>query len=79
IPKPRTLEQIKISNDGWYDFENAIITTIPYITHTDKLARINITISQNLLNKIDVITKNRSAFLASLASQYLEKNNHKYS
>ena len=70
IPEPRTLEEIKQSNEDWYDFKNSIIMFIPYIPEQDKYVRINITINQTLLNKIDSISKNRSAFISQMAEKY---------
>jgi metal-responsive CopG/Arc/MetJ family transcriptional regulator len=44
---------------------------MPYIQEQNKVVRINISINQRLLNKIDTITKNRSAFLSEIAEKYI--------
>jgi predicted RNase H-like HicB family nuclease len=71
IPEPRTIEEIKKTSEEWYDFEDAIFLYIPYIQEQNKVVRINISINQGLLNKIDTITKNRSAFLSEIAEKYI--------
>ncbi|GMO57107.1 MAG: type II toxin-antitoxin system HicB family antitoxin [Rickettsiales bacterium] len=71
IPTPRDIDEIKNAKEDWYDFENAVVMLVPYITNQNKYVRINITMEQNLLNRIDTITKNRSAFLSNMAKEYL--------
>jgi predicted RNase H-like HicB family nuclease len=71
IPSPRTLEEIKMSKENWYNFEDAIIMVVPYIKRQEKNIRINISISEKLINKIDSLAKNRSLFIASAIEFYL--------
>jgi predicted RNase H-like HicB family nuclease len=74
IPKPRTLEEIRELKYDWCDIDGAIIMNVPYLSNQDKYVRINITINQRLLNKIDILTKNRSALLAKAVETYLDNN-----
>lgn len=77
IPQPRTVEEIKTSKEDWYDINNSLIMYIPYISNnTNKYKRINITLNQSILDRIDRITNNRSAFLSKAAENYLKINNH---
>lgn len=78
IPTPRTFEQIKSEWDGWSDWANnvpnyitAIIPAIPGFG----TQRVLVTMDSRLVAKIDSVTKNRSAFLAS-AAQYMLDNNY---
>ena len=72
IPEPSTLEEIKKNQGDWYNLDNSIIMFIPYIEEQAKTVRINITIEQTLLNKIDSVAKNRSAFLSQAAERYFK-------
>ena len=72
IPEPSNLETIKQNQGDWYNLDNAVVMFIPYIEEQNKTVRINITMEQTLLNKIDSITKNRSAFLSQAAERYFK-------
>ena len=72
IPEPSNLETIKQKQGDWYNLDNAVVMFIPYIEEQNKTVRINITMEQTLLNKIDSITKNRSAFLSQAAERYFK-------
>jgi predicted RNase H-like HicB family nuclease len=72
IPEPRTLEQIKADWEDWKDWKNseyttALIALVP--CHATK--RYTISMDAWLMARIDAITKNRSAFLAQAAAQFL--------
>lgn len=66
MPKPRTLEQIKAEWSDWknwereYDFTVGLVDLLPLKV---KNKRINITLPEDLLNRIDSITDNRSGFI----------------
>ena len=72
IPEPSNFETIKQKQGDWYNLDNAVVMFIPYIEEQNKTVRINITMEQTLLNKIDSITKNRSAFLSQAAERYFK-------
>ena len=74
IPKPRSLEQIKAEWQEWkeweknYNFYIAQISLLPpYGTQ-----KILVSIDTALVARIDRVSKNRSAFLASAAEHFLE-------
>jgi predicted RNase H-like HicB family nuclease len=75
VPRPRLLEEIKSSGEDWYDFDGAIIMYIPYISSTGRSVRINISVNQGLLDIVDSVTKNRSAFLSDMSEKYLVEKN----
>ena len=75
IPEPRTFDEIQKSKEDWYTIDNSLIVYIPYISNnSNKYVRINITLNQTILDKIDRITNNRSAFLSKAAESYLALN-----
>lgn len=75
IPEPRTFDEIQKSKEDWYTVDNSLIMYIPYISNnSNKYVRINITLNQTILDKIDRITNNRSAFLSKAAESYLALN-----
>jgi predicted RNase H-like HicB family nuclease len=74
IPKPRTLEAIRKGNEDWIDLKDAIIATVALLPPQGKALRVQVTIDERLLARIDAVTKNRSAFLAQAALQILEKS-----
>lgn len=66
MPTPRTLEQIKAEWPDWetwkqeYDFTVGLVDLLPLKA---KNKRINITLPEDLLKRIDSITNNRSGFI----------------
>lgn len=68
MPAPRTLEQIKSEWADWgewekeYEFTVGLVDLLPLKA---KNKRINITLPEDLLNRIDSITDNRSGFIDS--------------
>ncbi|MBE6457552.1 MAG: hypothetical protein E7011_01970 [Alphaproteobacteria bacterium] len=74
MPKPRTLEQIKEQWPDWqewkdnYEFTAGIVDLVPLST---KSKRINITLPEDLLYRIDNITNNRSGFIDSAVRRAL--------
>ena len=73
IPEPRTLEQIKAGWEDWKDWEKNykfLITPIAVLPAGEKSVRVNIMLPERTLHKIDSVSKNRSAFLASAAERF---------
>jgi predicted RNase H-like HicB family nuclease len=74
IPKPRTVEAIRETKQDWVDLNDALIATLPLLPPQGKSLRVQVTMDERLLARIDAVTKNRSAFLSQAALQVLEKN-----
>jgi predicted RNase H-like HicB family nuclease len=72
IPKPRALEAIRAAHEDWIDWQDAVIATVPLLPAPGKTARVQITMDERLLSRIDAVSSNRSAFLAEAAMQRLE-------
>ena len=75
IPKPRSLEQIKTEWKEWKEWEKNYKF---YITHISVLPpygtqKILVSIDTGLVARIDRVSKNRSAFLASAAEHFLDE------
>jgi predicted RNase H-like HicB family nuclease len=67
IPSPSTLDTImreRVNRDA-----AAFIVTVP--TETERAVRVNVTLPESLLRRIDAATDNRSRFLAQAADQVL--------
>jgi predicted RNase H-like HicB family nuclease len=73
IPKPRSLEAIRAAREDWFDLKDAIVATVPLLPAQGKAVRVQLTMDERLLARIDAVTKNRSAFLAQAATRVLEK------
>jgi len=77
LPEPRTLEQIKAEWKDWakwvknYSF---IVVPISLLPIREKSIRVNITLPEGILQRIDSVSKNRSAFLAQAAEIMLSGN-----
>jgi len=72
IPEPSSLEQIKYNWPDWSewrtsDYTTALIALIP--GHETK--KYTISMDASLMARIDAVTKNRSAFLARAAEEFL--------
>jgi predicted RNase H-like HicB family nuclease len=74
IPRPRTLEAIHAAHEKWIDWKDAVVAVIPLLPPSGKTARVQITMDERLLSRIDAVSTNRSAFLAEAALQRLENN-----
>ena len=75
MPKPRTLEQIKTEWEDWAEWEKGYSFTFGYVALLPikgQAKRVNVMIDETLLSRIDIVTKNRSAFLAEAARKMLE-------
>ena len=72
IPEPRNLEQIKRNWPDWKDWKKseytiALIALIP----SHETRKYTISMDSSLMARIDAVTKNRSAFLAKAAEEFL--------
>ena len=68
LPKPRSLEQIRQEWPDWKEWENNynfVVGLVDLLPIKQKNKRINITLSTDLLVRIDNITDNRSGFIDS--------------
>jgi predicted RNase H-like HicB family nuclease len=76
IPEPRTLEQIKAEWDDWKKWEkNYLFLVVPIAVYptSEKSIRVNVMLPEGTLRRIDAVSKNRSAFLASAAEHMLSE------
>ena len=74
IPEPRTLEKIKAKWKDWKDWEkNYPFLVVPIAVYpiSEKSVRVNVMLPEGTLHRIDAVSKNRSAFLASAAERML--------
>ena len=65
LPKAQSFEEIK---NNWADFKewknyDFITSYVPVISNKTKTKRINITLSESLITRLDRITDNRSGFI----------------
>ena len=72
IPTPRSIDDMRAHPPGWVDFSDAIIATVPLLPAAGRSVRVQITLDERLLSRIDAVTKNRSGFLADAAIKILE-------
>ena len=75
IPKPRTLEKIKLEWEEWEEWEKEypfLVVPITVFPATEKSVRVNVMIPEITLHRIDAVSKNRSAFLANAAERLLD-------
>ncbi len=73
VRKPRTLEQVQADGEDWIEWEGAIVATVPLLPPEGRSLRVQITIDERLLSKIDAVSKNRSAFLSDAAKRLLDE------
>ena len=73
LPNPRSVDAIRQAREDWVDLQDAIIATVPLLPSPGKSVRVQLTIDERLLARIDAVAKNRSAFLAQAAALVLEK------
>ena len=71
VPKPRTLEQVREDGEDWIEWNGAIIAMVPLLPPQGRSLRLQITMDERLVSKIDAVTKNRSAFLSDAARRLL--------
>jgi hypothetical protein len=73
IPNPRTVDSIRGAGEEWVDMKDAIVATVSLLPTQGKALRVQVTMDERLLARIDAVTKNRSAFLSQAALRVLEK------
>jgi predicted RNase H-like HicB family nuclease len=74
IPSPRTIEQIEQTWEDWKEWEKNykfMVVPISLLPVTTKAKRINITINEGLLARIDMVAKNRSEFISRIVENTL--------
>ena len=72
IPEPGNLEQIKKEWPDWNDWKESDYTTaLIALIPSHETRKYTISMDSSLMARIDSITKNRSAFLAKAAEEYL--------
>ena len=72
IPKPSSLEQIKHNWADWKDWKNSEYTTaLIALIPSHETRKYTISMDSSLMARIDAVTKNRSAFLARAAEEFL--------
>jgi len=74
LPAERSLAQIKETWKDWKEWQkdgNFTVTYIDLLTAQAKRKRINITIDENILARIDKRTRNRSEFIAKAVENAL--------
>jgi len=79
IPEPRTLAKIKKEWASWKEWEgnyNFLIEYIALYPLKAKVKKFNIAIDERLVNRIDRITKNRSAFIVEAIESFLNTGKH---
>ena len=72
IPEPRSIKEIKKNWEDWSDWKDsehttALIALIP----SHETRKYTISMDSSLMARIDAVTKNRSAFLARVAEEFL--------
>ena len=75
IPEPRTLEKIKSEWNEWKEWENNysfLVVPITVFPASERSIRVNIMLPEVTLRRIDAVSKNRSAFLATAAQRFLD-------
>ena len=68
IPRPSSLDNIMNNPDN----QEAVAFIVDIPLSVEKVRRINVTLPENIIYKIDQITKNRSRFLAQAAREKLD-------
>jgi len=72
IPEPSNLEAIKHNWPDWKDWKNGEYTTaLIALVPSHETRRYTISMDSSLMARIDAVTKNRSAFLARTAEEFL--------
>ena len=72
IPEPAALEQIKRNWPDWKDWKKSEYTTaLIALVPSHETRKYTISMDSSLMARIDAVTKNRSAFLARAAEEFL--------
>jgi predicted RNase H-like HicB family nuclease len=72
IPEPSSLDKIKRNWEDWQDWKNSeYTTTLVSLIPSHESKKYTISMDSSLMARIDSVTRNRSAFLAKAAEEYL--------
>ena len=74
VPEPRALEKIKAEWNDWKEWEKHyqfLVVPVAVYPISEKSVRVNVMLPEGTLRRIDAVSKNRSAFLASAAEHML--------
>ena len=72
IPAPSDFAGVvKIAEQGWLDLKGSVAALIPLLPPPARAVRVNITLDERLLERIDAAADNRSRFLAEAAEARL--------
>lgn len=71
VPEPSTLEKI-IKENEYTETEIRILIEANVITENKK--RIDITLDENLINMMDVVSNNRSELISLATREYIKNN-----
>ena len=72
IPEPSSFEQIKRNWPDWKDWKKSDYTTVLIaLVPNHESRKYTISMDSSLMARIDAVTKNRSAFLAKAAEEFL--------
>ena len=69
---PRSVEAIRKADADWVDIKDAIVATVSLLPPQGKVLRVQVTMDERLLARIDAVTRSRGAFLSQAASRVLE-------
>ena len=74
IPEPRTIEKIGTEWEDWNEWKadgDFLVVPIALLPSSEKSVRVNVMLPEGILQRIDAVSKNRSAFLANAAARLL--------
>ena len=72
VPEPSSLEQVKRSWSDWKKWKNSDYTTVLIaLVPSHETRKYTISMDSSLMARIDAVTKNRSAFIARAAEEFL--------
>jgi predicted RNase H-like HicB family nuclease len=72
IPEPSSLDEIRRNWEDWRDWKDSEYTTaLIALVPSHETRKYTISMDSSLMARIDAITKNRSAFLAKAAEEFL--------
>jgi predicted RNase H-like HicB family nuclease len=77
LPEPRTLEDIREQWQDWEEWDTTltfVIGKVAYYSLKPKTRKFNISIDERLVQHIDKITNNRSAFIVEAIEQKLRSH-----
>jgi predicted RNase H-like HicB family nuclease len=80
IPEPRTLEEIRAGWEDWAEWEKEykfLVSKVALYPMKAEATRFNISMSADLVARIDRVASNRSAFIATATENYLDRGNYK--